>query len=93
MKLVQASYYASNIEKEIICQRVYALIAKGQVFVDLESLCNWSLPNPDLKAQLWAELTDPLNSDSQSTYIWKIDAFAQMECQLELMEKYFNLFY
>ena len=59
MKLVQSSYYAGTAEKEAICERVYSLITKGKVFDDLQSLCNWSLPNPDLKEQLWVSLTDP----------------------------------
>ena len=64
MKLVQSSYFASNTEKEEICAKVYILIAKGQVFNDLTSLCQWSLPDPDLKEKLWREMIDPTNNDS-----------------------------
>ena len=42
LKLVHGSLYISSEDKDKIALKIGALIAKGKVYDDLVSLCDWS---------------------------------------------------
>lgn len=44
-----------------MCARVYDLVAKGHVFNDLVNRCEWGVPDPEKKLQLWQMISDPFN--------------------------------
>ena len=93
VKLLCSSPFVNEIERETMCERVYALVMKGHVFNDLVNRCQWGIPDPDKKSQLWQMITDPFNQDSLQVYYWKEDAFCQFASQFELLEPYLDAFY
>jgi hypothetical protein len=56
-------------------------------------VCEWSLPDPELKQRLWDEITDASTSDSLMDIRLKIGGFWQRQQQLDLIEPYFNRYY
>ena len=58
LKLLQASQFVSGEDKKKIADKIGALIAKGKVYDDLVSLCDWSQPVASYKEILWNQLTD-----------------------------------
>jgi len=53
----------------------------------------WSLPDADLKARLWEEITDSSTKDSLMELRLKIQAFWQRNAQPDLMQPYFEKYY
>ena len=51
-----------------------------------------SLPDPDVKAKIWAEITDPNNTESLYMKRAKLAGFYSYE-QLDIVEPYFDKFY
>ena len=54
--------------------------------------CMAGLPDAEVKARVWAEITDPNNSDSAYVRSAKMSAFYSGD-QMELCEPYFDKFY
>ncbi len=59
----------------------------------MAKVCEWSLPDPELKQRLWDEITDASTSDSLMDIRLKIGGFWQRQQQLDLIEPYFNRYY
>ena len=75
LKLLCSSPFVNDIERQAICDRVYSLVARGHVFNDLVNRCEWGVPDPEKKNQLWQMISDPFNEDPLQVYYWKEDAF------------------
>lgn len=56
-------------------------------------ICDFSLPDPALKEQLWKEITDAQTTDTLSELRNKISGFQQRKQQLDLMSPYFEKYY
>jgi hypothetical protein len=54
--------------------------------------CMASLPDPAIKAKIWAEITDPENKDSAYIRTSKMNGFYVRD-QLDIIEPYFDKFY
>ena len=53
IKLLCMSSFVTDEERDQMRARVWALVAKGNVFDNLVSLCEWGVPSADKKAILW----------------------------------------
>ena len=76
-----------------MCDRVFALVAKGLIYNDLVNRCQWGTPDLIRKTQLWTMISDPFNEDPMQVYFWKEDAFCQYGSQPTLMTPYLDAFY
>lgn len=56
-------------------------------------ICDYSLPDPALKDQLWKEITDAHTTDTLAELRNKIAGFQQRKQQLDLMTPYFEKYY
>ena len=56
-------------------------------------ICDFSLPDPALKEQLWKEITDAQTTDTLAELRNKISGFQQRKQQLDLMTPYFEKYY
>ena len=54
--------------------------------------CESSLPDPEIKARVWAEVTDPSNTDSLYKRRAKIEGFYAFS-QFDIVEPYFDKFF
>ena len=54
---------------------------------------DWSLPDPDLKKQLWAEITDLSSKEPLKELNLKMQGFWQRRQQLDLITPYFENYY
>lgn len=52
-----------------------------------------NLPDADLKAKLWREITDPDSKEPQKDLKQKMACFFQPRLQLDLIKPYFQKFY
>jgi len=59
----------------------------------VQKVCEYILPNPELKAQLWADLTNLDSKDSILESQQKISGFWSRYQQLDLIEPYFEKYY
>ena len=59
----------------------------------MQKTCDYSLPDADLKAQLWAELTNMDSKDSVLISQSKLSGFWNRYQQFELIEPYFEKYY
>jgi len=55
--------------------------------------CDMVLPDADLKAKLWAEITDPKTTEPQKDLKLKMMCFFQRKQQLDLIQPYFEKYY
>ena len=60
---------------------------------NISKICEYSLPDPALKEQLWREITDSQTTESLSELRNKIQGFWQRKQQLELITPYFEKYY
>jgi hypothetical protein len=60
---------------------------------NVAKICDYSLPDPELKEQLWREITDSSTTDSLMELRNKMAGFWQRKQQLELMVPYFEKYY
>lgn len=70
LKLLCSSPFVSGEERQQICERVYVLVHKGNIFNDLVNRCDMGIPDPNLKRKLWETVSDPFNEDSLQVYFW-----------------------
>ena len=59
---------------------------------NVQKVLEWSLPDPQLKARLWAEITDQNSTDSLIDTRLKIEGFWR-KSQLDLIEPYIEKYY
>ena len=59
---------------------------------NVQKVLEWSLPDPQLKAKLWAEITDQNSTDSLIETRLKIEGFWR-KSQLDLIEPYIEKYY
>ena len=59
----------------------------------MQKTCEYSLPNADLKAQLWADLVNMDSKDSILESQQKISGFWSRYQQLDLIQPYFDKYY
>ena len=93
LKILCSSTFVSDEERVLICDRVFALVAKGLIFNDLVNRCEWGTPDIIKKTQLWTMISDPFNEDPMQVYFWKEDAFCQHGSQSALMTPFLDAFY
>jgi hypothetical protein len=51
----------------------------------VSKVCDWSLPDPELKKQLWNEITDNLSREPLKELNLKMQGFWQRRQQLDLI--------
>ena len=56
-------------------------------------VCEYSLPDPELKQSLWEAITDPETKDSLRDTTLKMQGFWQRKQQLDLIAPYFDKYY
>ena len=56
-------------------------------------ICDYSLPDAELKEHLWRTITDTASSDSLAETKIKVQGFQQRKQQLDLMTPYFEKYY
>lgn len=56
-------------------------------------VCDWSLPDEALKAQLWDEITDSAHTCTLMEFRQKLRGFWQRDQQLDLIKPYFDRYY
>ena len=59
----------------------------------VSKICDYSLPDPDLKQLLWDEITDPSSTESLTELTLKMEGFWQRKQQLDLIQSYFPRYY
>ena len=59
----------------------------------MTKVSDWSLPDPDLKKQLWAEITDLSSKEPLKELNLKMQGFWQRRQQLDLITPYFENYY
>lgn len=56
-------------------------------------VCDYSMPDPELKEQLWDQITDPTSTESLKDLSLKMQGFWQRKQQLDLIAPYFEKYY
>jgi len=59
----------------------------------VSKVCEWSLPDPELKKKLWSEITDLSSKEALKELNLKMQGFWQRRQQLDLIEPYFEQYY
>jgi len=59
----------------------------------VSKVCEWSLPDQELKKKLWSEITDLSSKEALKELNLKMQGFWQRRQQLDLIEPYFDQYY
>jgi len=88
--LFRSKHFATDIKMELLEMTLGE--EKSDLALQTRATCMASLPDPDVKATIWAEITDPDSTESLYMRSAKINGFMSFE-QLDLCEPYFDKFF
>jgi len=90
------SYYASlhfhNDDKKALKQKALEDDNSDAALI-VSKLCDYSLPDAELKQRLWEDITNPASKESLKELTLKMQGFWQRQQQPDLIAPYFEKYY
>jgi len=91
-RICESPFVASDIQEQLR-EQLFSGFVKNNSFHYWENSIRFGTATKEHKEKLWAEITDPGNSDTAFDFEWKVKAFWQPGVHRDLIEPFFDRYY